>query len=178
MIRYYLYQWQAKGDLQGLWFAKVASDEILDLQALSVHMHNHNCPYSEGTILGVLRDAVKCTKELLLEGKKVKFDNLALFSVGIKGTGVVNQADYSVQKNIEGLRLLARATGNLSTSRLFLDSQLKEVKYYGEGTIIDDTPTDDTPSDDSGSSSGGSDTDDSGSSSGGSSSGGGGSYYE
>ena len=86
MIRYYLYQWQAKGDLQGLWFAKVASDEILDLQALSVHMHNHNCPYSEGTILGVLRDAVKCTKELLLEGKKVKFDNLALFSVGIKGT--------------------------------------------------------------------------------------------
>ena len=169
MIRYYLYQWQAKGDLQGLWFAKVASDEILDLQALSVHMHNHNCPYSEGTILGVLRDAVKCTKELLLEGKKVKFDNLALFSVGIKGTGVVNQADYSVQKNIEGLRLLARATGNLSTSRLFLDSQLKEVKYYGEGTIIDDTPTD--GGDGGGSSSGG------GSSDSGSDTDGGG-YYE
>ena len=154
MIRYYLYQWQAKGDLQGLWFARAACDEILNLEALSKHMHSHNCPYSEGTILGVLRDAVMCTKELLLEGKKVKFDNLALFSVGIKGTGVVNQADYSVQKNIEGRRLLARATGNLSTSRLFLDSQLKEVKYYGEGTIIDDTPTDDT--DNSGSSSGGS----------------------
>ena len=145
MIRYYLYQWQAKGDLQGLWFAKVASDEILDLQALSVHMHNHNCPYSEGTILGVLRDAVKCTKELLLEGKKVKFDNLALFSVGIKGTGVANQKEYSVQKNVDGLRLLARATGDLSTTRLFLDSQLKEVKYYGEGTIIDDTPSGDDP---------------------------------
>ena len=161
MIRYYLYQWQAKGELQGLWFARAACDEILNLEDLSKHMHSHNCPYSEGTILGVLRDAVMCTKELLLEGKKVKFDNLALFSVGIKGTGVVNQADYSVQKNIEGLRLLARATGNLSTSRLFLDSQLKEVKYYGEGTIIDDTPTDDT--DNSGGSSSGGGSSDSGS---------------
>ena len=174
MIRYYLYQWQAKGDLQGLWVARAACDEILNLEALSKHMHSHNCPYSEGTILGVLRDAVMCTKELLLEGKKVKFDNLALFSVGIKGTGVVNQADYSVQKNIEGLRLLARATGNLSTSRLFLDSQLKEVKYYGEGTIIDDTPTDDT--DNSGSSSGGSSSGGGSSDSGSDTDGGG--YYE
>ena len=181
MIRYYLYQWQAKGDLQGLWFARAACDEILNLEALSKHMHSHNCPYSEGTILGVLRDAVMCTKELLLEGKKVKFDNLALFSVGIKGTGVVNQADYSVQKNIEGLRLLARATGNLSTSRLFIDSQLKEVKYYGEGTVIDDTPNDGT--DDTGGgepSGGGSDNSGSGEPSGGGSdnTGGGEDYYE
>ena len=168
MIRYYLYQWQAKGDLQGLWFAKVASDEILDLQALSVHMHNHNCPYSEGTILGVLRDAVKCTKELLLEGKKVKFDNLALFSVGIKGTGAASQKEYSVQKNVDGLRLLARATGDLSTTRLFLDSQLKEVKYYGEGSVIDDTPNDGTDDTGGGEPSGG----------GSDNSGGGEDYYE
>lgn len=178
MIRYYLYQWQAKGSLQGLWFARVASDEILDLEALAEHMHSHNCPYSQGTIQGVLRDAVKCTKELLLEGKKVKFDNLALFSVGIKGTGVENQKDYSVQKNVDGLRLLARATGDLSTTRLFLESQLKEVKYYGEGTIIDDTPTGDDTENPSGSDTenpSGSDTENP--SDGGSSSGGGG-YYE
>ena len=55
MIRYYLYQWQAKGNLQGLWFARAASDETLNLEALSEHMHSHNCPYSQGTILGVLR---------------------------------------------------------------------------------------------------------------------------
>ena len=173
MIRYYLYQWQAKGNLQGLWFARAASDETLNLEALSEHMHSHNCPYSQGTILGVLRDAVKCTKELLLEGKKVKFDNLALFSVGIKGTGVPNQKEYSVQKNVDGLRLLARATGDLSTTRLFLDSQLKEVKYYGEGTVIDDTPTGDkTPS-------GGSDTENpSDGGGGGSTSDGGEDYYE
>ena len=173
MIRYYLYQWQAKGNLQGLWFARAASDETLNLEALSEHMHSHNCPYSQGTILGVLRDAVKCTKELLLEGKKVKFDNLALFSVGIKGTGAENQKDYSVQKNVDGLRLLARATGDLSTTRLFLDSQLKEVKYYGEGSVIDDTPTgDNTPS-------GGSDTENpSDGGGGGSTSDGGEDYYE
>lgn len=50
MIRYYLYQWQAKGNLQGLWFARAASDETLNLEALSEHMHSHNCPYSQGTI--------------------------------------------------------------------------------------------------------------------------------
>ena len=183
MIRYYLYQWQAKGNLQGLWFARAASDETLNLEALSEHMHSHNCPYSQGTILGVLRDAVKCTKELLLEGKKVKFDNLALFSVGIKGTGVLNQKEYSVQKNVDGLRLLARATGDLSTTRLFLDSQLKEVKYYGEGSVIDDTPNDGTDNTGGGGepSGGGSDNSGGGSdNSGGGSdnSGGGEDYYE
>ena len=49
-----------------------------------------------------------------------------------------------MQKILDGLRLQARATGDLSTTRLFLDSQLKEVKYYGEGTVIDDTPNDGT----------------------------------
>ena len=116
----------------------------------------------------MLRDAVKCTKELLLEGKKVKFDNLALFSVGIKGTGVLNQKEYSVQKNVDGLRLLARATGDLSTTRLFLDSQLKEVKYYGEGSVIDDTPNDGTDDTGGGEPSGG----------GSDNSGGGEDYYE
>ena len=181
MIRYYLYQWQAKGNLQGLWFARAASDETLNLEALSEHMHSHNCPYSQGTILGVLRDAVKCTKELLLEGKKVKFDNLALFSVGIKGTGVLNQKEYSVQKNVDGLRLLARATGDLSTTRLFLDSQLKEVKYYGEGSVIDDTPNDGTDNTGGGEPSGGGrDNSGSGEPSGGGSdnTGGGEDYYE
>ena len=117
----------------------------------------------------------------MLEGKKVKFDNLALFSVGIKGTGVLNQKEYSVQKNVEGLRLLARATGDPSTTRLFLDSQLKEVKYYGEGSVIDDTPNDGTDNTGGGEPSGsGSDNSGGGSDNSGSGepSGGGEDYYE
>lgn len=46
-------------------------------------MSNHNTPYSSGVIKGVLADMVSCTKELILDGKNVKLDDLAIFSVGI-----------------------------------------------------------------------------------------------
>ncbi len=40
-------------------------------------MSNHNTPYSSGVIKGVLADMVSCTKELILDGKNVKLDELA-----------------------------------------------------------------------------------------------------
>ena len=51
-------------------------------------MSDHNSPYSAGMIKGVLTDMVVCIKELLLDGKSVKIDDLAIFSVGLRGTSV------------------------------------------------------------------------------------------
>ena len=47
-------------------------------------MSKHNSPYSGGVIKGVLSDMVDCIKELLLDGKCVKIDDLAIFGVGIR----------------------------------------------------------------------------------------------
>ena len=85
MIRYKIYQnQQQKGLNAGKWFARAVSDETFDLAKLAEHMSKHNSPYSGGVIKGVLSDMVDCIKELLLDGKCVKIDDLAIFGVGIR----------------------------------------------------------------------------------------------
>ena len=82
-------------------------------------MASHNTPYSKGAILGMLTDAAACTKELLLLGKNVKFADIAIFSLGLKVKGgAPTKEDFNVAKYILGLKLRARATGELKTENL------------------------------------------------------------
>ena len=97
-------------------------------------MSKHNSPYSSGVIKGVLTDMVDCIKELLLDGKSVKIDDLAIFGVGIRSKAAETLEEFSLEKNITGMRLKARATGNLSTTNLKLDSQLKQQAEYQKPT--------------------------------------------
>lgn len=131
MIRYKIYQnKQKKGLTAGKWFARAVSDETFDLLKLAEHMSKHQSPYSCGVIKGVLTDMVECIKELLLDGKNVKIDDLAIFGVGIRSKAANTLEDFSLEKNITGMRLKARATGNLSTTNLKLESQLKQQGEY------------------------------------------------
>ena len=58
------------------WYARAVAEETIGIDKLSAHMANHNTPFSKGCIKGVLQDMVACIKELLLEGKNVKIDDL------------------------------------------------------------------------------------------------------
>ena len=111
------------------WFAYPDIKETIDLDKLADHMSNHNTVYSKGVILGMLTDMVSCIKELLLEGKNVKISDLAIFSIGIKNKkgGATNADDFLVTKHIQGVKLRARATGDLITKSLNLDATLKKA---------------------------------------------------
>ena len=112
----------------GLWFAYPVIEETVDLDALAEHMSNHNTPYSKGAITGMLKDMVSCIKELLLEGKNVKIADLAIFSLGIKNNcGAVSEEAFTVSKNIKGVKLRARATGELISKSLNLEATLKKA---------------------------------------------------
>ena len=112
----------------GKYFAYPVIEETIDLSGLAEHMSNHNTPYSKGAIMGMLTDMVGCIKELLLEGKNVKIADLAIFSLGIKNNGGVSNADdFNVSKHIKGVKLRARATGELITKNLNLDATLKKA---------------------------------------------------
>ena len=127
MIRYKIYQNKQKsGMTAGKWFARAVCDETYDLRRLSEHMSSHNTPYSAGVIHGVLTDMIRCIKELLLDGKNVKIDDIAIFSVGIRCKAADKLEDFSLDKNVHTVRLRARATGSLSTANLKLTSQLKQ----------------------------------------------------
>ena len=114
----------------GKWFAKNVVEETINLDALAEHMSNHNSPYSKGVIKGVLTDMISCIKELLLEGKNVKIDDLAIFSLGIKNKLMANtEEEFTVSKNIEGVKLKARATGELMSKTLNLEATLKKATF-------------------------------------------------
>lgn len=135
MIRIVLYQNtnQKIAEACGKWFPRVVSDETIGLEELAAHMASHNTPYSKGAILGMLTDAAACTKELLLLGKNVKFADIAIFSLGLKVKGgAPTKENYNVAKYILGLKLRARATGELKTENL--DTTIKVINLAAPAT--------------------------------------------
>ena len=140
MVRFILQQIKITGNkCFGKWFAKNVVEETVDLDALAEHMSSHNSPYSKGVIKGLLTDMIGCIKELLLEGKNVKIDDLAIFSLGIKNKVMADKEDdFSVSKNIDGVKLKARATGELMSKSLNLDATLKKATLIN-GKVTNDT---------------------------------------
>ena len=136
MILYVLKQNKnRKSPAFGKWFAFPVIEETIDLDALAEHMSNHNTPYSKGAIKGMLTDMVSCIKELLLEGKNVKIADLAIFSLGIKNNGgAVSEEVFTVSKNIKGVKLRARATGELIAKSLNLEATLKKANATTKST--------------------------------------------
>jgi len=131
MVRYILKQIKITGNkCFGKWFAKNVVEETIDLDGLADHMSHHHSPYSKGVIKGLLTDMIGCIKELLLEGKNVKIDDLAIFSLGIKNKEMaVKEDDFTVSKNISGVKLKARATGDLMSKSLNLEATLKKATF-------------------------------------------------
>ena len=149
MIRITLYQNNnSASPAHEKWYPRVVAEETIGLDELAEHMASHNTPFSKGAIKGILTDAVVCTKELLLLGKNVKYPDLAIFSLGLKvKCGADTKDDFSVAKNIEGLKLRARATGELSSSNL--DATIKRVDVTSKKSTTSDT---DSQSEDKGNS--------------------------
>ena len=130
MIRYILRKnTNQESKVFGKFFAFPVIEETVDLDGLAGHMSDHNTPFSKGVIKGLLTDMVDCIKELLLEGKNVKIDDLAIFSIGIKNQkgGADNEEEFSVTKNVQGVKLRSRATGILMPKALNLVASLRRA---------------------------------------------------
>ena len=139
-------------EYNGRYYGFPVIEETLNIDALAKHMAEHNSGFSEATCTGVLKAMVKCTKEMLLEGKNVKIDNLAIFSCGIvnKPGGAPSAKEWKVSTHVEGVKLRARATGELTSSSLKLSATLKKAVAVVGGSIddtIDPTDPDTTPND-------------------------------
>ncbi len=134
MIRYKLYQNNNEGTATyGKWYARAVCEETIGLEQLAEHMSAHNTPYSKGCIYGVLRDMVSCVKELILDGKNVKLDGLAIFSAGLRTSPANTAKDFSATANIRDVRLRARATGDLRTPLLTSEARVKQFALYTAG---------------------------------------------
>ena len=119
----------------GKYYPRVSYKQTMGIHEMAVHMAEHNTPFSEGTIEGILRDFVKCVREQTLLGNTVKVDDLAIFKVSVIGNGSIVLYDKDNDKAIsasigvigrndktgpavESLKLLAQATGEYTRDEL------------------------------------------------------------
>ena len=132
MLKYQIYQSKLAGtSAYGKFYARIVTDQSIDVASLAEHMANHNTPFSRGTIKGILEDAISCIKELLLDGKRVQLDNLVSFGLGIEHIMGAETADqFSVQRNVKSVKLIAQGIGSFSKSTLTSGARLAENRSY------------------------------------------------
>ena len=131
MIRYKIYENKNKKSAgYKKFYARAVSEETIDLRQLADYMATHNVPFSKGCIYGVLRDMVACIKEIIIDGKNVKIDDLASFSAGLRTSGAETLEGFNPAKNIKNIKLRSRATGVLRTPKLTGDANVREFALY------------------------------------------------
>ena len=142
MIELYISQNKnTQSEAYGKYYPRVSYKQTMNIHDMAVHMAEHNTPFSEGTIEGILRDFVKCVREQTLNGNTVKVDNLAIFKVSVIGNGCKELYDATLDKTItasigtvgkndktgpavNSLKLLAQATGEYTREELNKDGKL------------------------------------------------------
>ena len=130
----------------GDYYPRVDYKQTMGIHEMAKHMSEHNTPFSEGTIEGILRDFVKCVREQTLNGNTVKVDDLAIFKCSVQGNPTKKLYDKdrdltiraaigaaSVIKGgvkvptdnaVKSLKLLAQATGGYTKAELNKDAVL------------------------------------------------------
>lgn len=117
------------------WFGR-AVHELMEFDEFVEHMANHHCVYSEGTIRGVLIEMEICLRELLLEGKAVRFDDLGIFRIGLQTRGADSSSDFSAE-NIRGIRMNLYLGKRFRAAQLFKDAKFREADLYaGNGSFV------------------------------------------
>ena len=133
---------------------------------------------SEGSIVGILIDFVKCVREQVLNGNTVKIDNLAIFKATVEANALDTMYDAQADKvaqatmgtlkegdktgpAVKVVKLLAQSTGEFTRDELKKDVKFAWTdKTKAEIAAAKGETTTTTPEQNSGGSTGGSTDDD------------------
>ena len=131
----------SESEIAGKTYARVDYKQTLEISDMARHMAEHNTAFSEGLILGVLTDFVKCVREQVLNGNTVKIKNLAIFKATVEANGLEVLYDAATDKAVtatlgtlaEGqktgpavktIKLLAQSTGDFTREELKKDVKI------------------------------------------------------
>ena len=148
----------------GKLYARVSYKQAMTIQDMARHMAEHNTVFSEGSILGVLTDFVKCVREMVLMGNTVKIENLAIFKATVEANALEVLYDAEQDKvataaigtlaegqktgaAVKTVKLLAQSTGDFTRDELKKDVRLawtdktKAEIAAAKGSLTPDTST-------------------------------------
>ena len=132
MLRIYISQ-NEKNDKVGVvgnYYARVDNLPPIGIDELAALIKEHNIGFSEGSIVGILKDMVKIIRSQVLMGQPVKIDDLAIFKASVENRGGwANLKDVNLHvggenDNIQCIRLLAQATGEFTRAELSKDGRV------------------------------------------------------
>lgn len=133
MIKYKKYKNNnSKSRAYNKWYAR-SVHELMEFDEFIGHMANHHCAFSEATIRGVIIEMETCLRELLLEGRAVRLDDLGIFTVGLTTQGM-ESSDSFTANCIKGVSVNLYLGKRFRARNLLADARFKEAdKYIGDG---------------------------------------------
>ncbi len=117
---------------KGKWFGRSIVTNMIDTNGLAEIMQR-NCTVKKSDILAVLAELVETMTDQLQQSVRVKLNGFGSFKIGIKSTGSDTVKDYSVAKNVKGLRV------NFQPERS-TDSNGTRNKKFLEGATVTEAP--------------------------------------
>ena len=99
-------------------YAKNQVTKVMSFDEFVKHISDHNGVFTRGTVKGVVSDTCSCLVEQLLNGNKVQFGELGIFSISITCDPAPSLKEFTAD-NIKVFNLVAsRAVQNASIKAL------------------------------------------------------------
>ena len=117
---------------RNMWFARSVATNVIDTNGLAEIMQR-NCTVKKSDILAVLAELVETMTDQLQQSARVKLNGFGSFKIGIKGIGSNTVKEYSVAKNVKGLRV------NFQPERS-TDSNGARSKKFLDGATVTEAP--------------------------------------
>lgn len=128
MIRYKKYKSNTEGVTKNRWYGRSVA-ELMEFDEFIKHMANHHCVFGESTIRGVLIEMQICLRELLLEGKAVRLDELGIFRIGLETSGTKTAKEFTAD-NIKAVHLNLYLGKRFRAADLYKDAKFREAGKY------------------------------------------------
>ena len=119
-------------------YAKNQVTKVISFDEFVKHISDHNGVFTRGTVKGVVSDTCSCLVEQLLNGNKVQFGELGIFSISITCDPAPSLKEFTAD-NIKVVNLLftpgadfenlrSKAEFNLVASRAVQNASIKALK--------------------------------------------------
>ena len=142
MIKYKKYKNNNKYNAAyGKWYGR-AVHELMEFDEFIEHMAKHHCVFSEATIRGVIIEMEVCLREMLLEGKAVRLDDLGIFAIGMSTQGEETAEKFTAD-SIKSVSMSLFLGKRFKAKQLLMDAKFREAdKYIGDGNYYEPDPDD------------------------------------
>ena len=132
-VFYRLHQDQSVGTKRsGKWYARMVPTSCINTRQLA-EIIQRNCTVKKSDVMAVLEELVETMRDQMQDSKRVKLDGFGSFKIGIRCKGARSAKAFTVQDNIEDLRVVF-------TPERTKDSAGNRVKQFLQGATVVELP--------------------------------------